>query len=64
LRRFGRNAYVSWTLDPEPWLLEDCLIASLDLPLNLQGNSRHPFCPILKKIRSQAKTAARAARPA
>jgi GIY-YIG catalytic domain len=56
----GRNAFVSWTLDPEPWLLEDRLIASLDLPLNLQGNGRHPFYPILKKIRPRAKAAARA----
>jgi hypothetical protein len=56
----GRNAFVAWTVHPEPWLLEDRLIADLDLPLNLQGNSRHPFYPILKKIRSRAKAAARA----
>jgi hypothetical protein len=57
----GRNAYVSWTLHPEPWLLEDRLIRRLDLPLNLKGNTRHPFYPILKNIRSLAKAAARAA---
>ena len=56
----GRNAFVSWTLHPEPWSLEDALIDDLNLPLNLQGNSRHPFYPILKKIRSRAKAAARA----
>jgi GIY-YIG catalytic domain len=56
----GRNAFVSWTLHPEPWLLEDRLIADLDLPLNLQGNGRHPFYSILKTIRSRAKAAARA----
>lgn len=55
----GRNAFVSWALHPEPWLLEDRLIAGLDLPLNLKGNSRHPFYSILKEIRSRAKAAAR-----
>lgn len=56
------NAFVAWTLHPEPWHLEDRLIAALDLPLNLKGNSRHPFYPTLKQIRSRAKTAARAVR--
>ena len=55
----GRNALIAWTLDPEPWHLEDRLIARLDLPLNLKGNTRHPFYPTLKTIRSHAKAAAR-----
>ena len=57
----GRNAFVTWTLDPEPWHLEKRLIAALDLPLNIQGNSRHPFYPILKNIRGRAKAVGRAA---
>jgi hypothetical protein len=55
----GRNAFVSWTLHPEPWLLEDRLIAQLNLPLNVKDNARHPFCPTLKDIRARAKAAAR-----
>ena len=37
------NAFVSWVVREHPWELEDNLIASLDLPLNLEGNSR--TCP-------------------
>jgi hypothetical protein len=55
----GRNAFVTWTLDSEPWHLEDRLITELDLPLNIQGNRWHPFCPTLKKLRKCAKAAAR-----
>jgi hypothetical protein len=55
----GRNAFVSWTVNPEPWLLEDRLIAQLNLPLNVIGNKRHPFCSTLRKIRKRAKVAAR-----
>jgi hypothetical protein len=40
---------------PEPWLLEDELIAKLSLPLNLHGNARHPFHPVLSAMRREAK---------
>jgi GIY-YIG catalytic domain len=55
------NARVSWVLHPQPWLLEDRLIADCELPLNLKGNSRNPFYLPLKKIRKDAKAAARVA---
>jgi hypothetical protein len=56
----GRNALIAWTLNPKPWHLDDRLIARLDLPLNLKGNTRHPFHSILSQVRSHAKAAARA----
>jgi GIY-YIG catalytic domain len=56
----SRNAFVTWTEHREPWLLEDRLIADLVLPLNIRGNSRHPFYATLRKIRREAKAAARA----
>ena len=33
-----KNAKVSWVADEEPWVLEETLITSTSLPLNLQGN--------------------------
>ena len=41
------NAFVSWVIRGHPWELEDNLIASLDLPLNLEGNSGDLFHPAL-----------------
>lgn len=55
----AENALVTWTVDPEPWVLEEQLIGSLTLPLNLDMNSRHPFFQSLRKIRKQAKEVAR-----
>ena len=54
-----QNAFVVWTLYTEPWLLEEKLIQSLSLPLNLRGNEHHPFYQQLSEIRSQAKERAR-----
>jgi hypothetical protein len=54
-----RNARVLWIPHPQPWLLEDRLIAECVHPLNLKGNARHPFYRILRTIRSDAKAAAR-----
>lgn len=48
------NALVSWVEHDEPWVLEHELIASLDVPLNLQGNVRNAFHPKLTEIRKQA----------
>jgi hypothetical protein len=50
-----QNALVCWMPTPEPWLLEDELIAKLSLPLNLHGNARHPFHPVLSAMRREAK---------
>ncbi|NKQ36882.1 MAG: GIY-YIG nuclease family protein [Chloroflexi bacterium] len=54
-----QNALVTWTLHPEPWLLEKELIQGLSLPLNLRGNESHPFYQQLFTIRRQAKERAR-----
>jgi hypothetical protein len=50
-----RNAYVGWTVHPEPWVPEQHLIQSLSLPLNLDHNNVHPFRPTLSAIRKAAK---------
>ncbi|MEU3472656.1 GIY-YIG nuclease family protein [Rhodococcus sp. NPDC006774] len=54
----GAHAFVSWVTHPEPWTLEDELIESYDLPLNLMGNRRNAFHPQLTAARSAAKRAA------
>ncbi|PYE14050.1 hypothetical protein DFR67_114149 [Williamsia limnetica] len=53
-----QNALVSWVVHPEPWELEDELIASLDVPLNLQGNRHNTFHPELSALRVRAKRGA------
>jgi hypothetical protein len=53
------NARVCWVPTPEPWIAEERLIRALDLPLNLDGNSRHPFHNELSRLRKDARRAAR-----
>jgi hypothetical protein len=52
----GANAFVSWVIHPRRWEIEDHLIATLDLPLNLQGNARNRFHPVLTKTRRSSRT--------
>lgn len=54
------NAFVCWLPTPQPWVVEDALIASTDLPLNLRGNERHPFFPQLRAVRQAARDKANA----
>jgi hypothetical protein len=54
------NAFVAWTVHPRPWTLERELIGRLCLPLNIQGNARHPFQATLRGIRQKAKRTAKA----
>jgi hypothetical protein len=54
-----RNAFVAWAEHPEPWVIEDLAMHSLSLPLNIQGNARHPFYPELKSLRDSARSEAR-----
>lgn len=54
-----RNAFVTWSVCAEPWLIEDQLIGCLNLPLNLSQNSAHPFHSVLSQARSRAKTRAK-----
>ena len=53
------NAYVCWIEVDEPWKLEDQLIRTLPLPLNLRGNPNHAFHPTLSDIRRKAKIIAK-----
>ena len=55
----GKNAFVTWTVDDEPWKLEKELIGELSLPLNLDQNTTHPFHQRLSAIRREAKQEAR-----
>lgn len=55
----AENAFVSWVAVEEPWKLEDHLIKTLSLPLNLRDNGRHPFHPVLSAIRRKAKEQAK-----
>jgi hypothetical protein len=52
----GRHARVTWVQTGSPWLQA---IQQLSLPLNLQGNSRHPYYSTLKALRAEHKAAAR-----
>ena len=54
-----RNAFVCWTEHQEPWILEDYLLQNLSLPLNIQGNKKHPFATELHTIRKDAISKAR-----
>jgi hypothetical protein len=54
----ARNAKVVWAAVEKPWEIETALLASLSLPLNLRDN-KHPFVPILQKVRKAAKERAR-----
>jgi hypothetical protein len=46
------NALVSWIPTDDPWLVEEMLISRLSLPLNLDGNERHPFHGVLGALRA------------
>jgi len=53
------NALVSWIVHDRPWEVKDHLIATLDLPLNLQGNARNQFHADLTHRRADAVAQAR-----
>ena len=53
------NACVSWIVRERPWELEDELIGSLDLPLNLKGNQRNAFHGVLTQERARCLAQAR-----
>jgi hypothetical protein len=54
----GEHAFVTVSEHPEPWVLEEQLIARWSLPLNLDQNSRS-FRPVLSAMRSAAKQRAK-----
>jgi GIY-YIG catalytic domain-containing protein len=49
------NAFVAWWECQEPWWLEERLIGTFSLPLNLMDNRGHPFHPRLSAKRKAAK---------
>jgi hypothetical protein len=55
----AKNAFVTWNVDPAPWVLEERLIAGLSLPFNLDMNRGHPFSAELREARRRAKWRAR-----
>lgn len=57
------HALVTWKVCDLPWTVEDELIASHWLPLNLRDNGRHPFHPVLTAARQRGKSAARSKPP-
>ena len=55
----AEHAQVSWLPHPEPWLVEEKMLAAFDLPLNGQDANRgNPFHPELKRLRRAAMSAA------
>lgn len=54
-----RNALVVWAPTTAPWTLEEELIKSVSLPLNLDQNRRHPFHHVLSASRREARLRAR-----
>lgn len=55
----AENAFVTWVVDPAPWVLEERLIAGLSLPLNLDMNGGHSFGANLLDLRRRAKRMAK-----
>lgn len=55
----GANAFVASCSHPAPWVLEEHMISTLSLPLNLDQNRRHAFHQKLSELRHTAKTKAR-----
>jgi hypothetical protein len=55
----GQNALVCWTVNDRPWELEELLIRTVGLPLNLDQNRHHLFHATLNGLRKDAKARAR-----
>ena len=54
-----RSARVAWLACDEPWRIEEHMIRSVSLPLNLDQNRHHNFHSYLSEIRRAAKARAR-----
>ena len=54
-----RNTCVCWVHHSAPWDLEEELLESLSLPLNIKGNKDHIFADILSQLRRNAIKQAR-----
>ena len=56
----SQNAFVSWLTRERPWELEHDLITTVDLPLNLEGNTAHRFHRELTQVRARCVAQANA----
>ena len=54
-----RNAFVCWQTHPQPEKLEEEMIKTLSLPLNIKGNDDHIFASELNRLRKEATRTAR-----
>jgi hypothetical protein len=54
------NAFVCWMVCEQPWKVEQQIISSVNLPLNLDQNRHHPYCSQLSACRAAARERARA----
>ena len=50
----ANHTLIGWIEVRRPWLLEEHLLSRLTLPLNIAGNSLHPFRARLQELRSRA----------
>lgn len=57
------NLRLTWALHPRPWEVEADVIAQLQPPLNLAGNTTHPFHGALSRARNRFKAAGKPERP-
>lgn len=55
-----KNAFVAWTVHPDPWAIEHLLLGKLSCPLNIMDNRHHPFAVTLRQMRTAALLRARA----
>ncbi|HVY60973.1 MAG TPA: hypothetical protein VHF22_04935 [Planctomycetota bacterium] len=58
-RWIDRHARVAFLENAEPWRIEEALLRRVCLPLNLEGNERHPFHATLSELRRSARAQAR-----
>jgi hypothetical protein len=58
-RWMAENATVAWVEVARPRLSEQYLLNSVSLPLNIEGNNRHPFRSDLRVHRAQARLEAK-----
>jgi hypothetical protein len=55
----AENARVVWMVCDQPWRVEEELIASMNLPINLGQNRNHAFHQVLSELRQTAKAKAK-----
>lgn len=55
----AEHARVAFVFDDEPWLLQDELIRTKMLPLNIADNAHNPYHPTLRAHRAKHRLKAR-----